>query len=428
MTAEFVRAIGRWALTAAVINSVIGVGIFGLPAPIAGLVGAGSPVAVLAAGASIVVIVLCFAEVGSRFDAAGGPYLYVREALGPALGFQVGWLHIWTRLLSAAAVLNVLTSYLERLLPWVGTSAGRATAITIAVVLVTLVNTAGVRQASWTVNAFTVAKLAPLIGLVAVGVFYIDGSIIATQQVARAQWTDAILLLVFAFGGFESGIVAGGETKDPARDTSFALLVALAAITVLYSLIQWTVVGVLPHASEHAAPITAALERLIGPAGVPFGTIAVVISVYGWLTGFAMMTPRIIFAMAAHGELPRALARLHPRTRVPAVAIVANAAIALALGLISDFGQLATFAAIARLGIYAATCAALIVLRTSRGPSTAFRAPAGPLLSILGMAFCAWLLTTRPIADAWFLPLTVLAGVAVWAATRRAREVAAASA
>ena len=428
MAEEFVRAIGRWALTAAVINSVVGVGIFGLPAPLAGLVGAGSPVAVLAAGASIVVIVLCFAEVGSRFDAAGGPYLYVREAIGPALGFQVGWLHIWTRLLSAAAVLNVLTSYLERLLPWVGTSAGRAAAITIAVVLVTLVNAAGVRQASWTVNAFTVAKLAPLIGLVALGAFHIDGNIIATQQAATPQWTEAILLLVFAFGGFESGIVAGGETKDPARDTSFALLVALAAITVLYCLVQWTVVGVLPHASGHAAPITAALERLVGAWGVTFGTVAVVISVYGWLTGFAMMTPRIIFAMAAHGELPRALARLHPRTRVPAVAIVVNAAMAWVLGLISDFSQLATFAAISRLGIYAATCGALIVLRTGRGPSTAFRAPAGPLLSVLGIVFCAWLLTTRPIADAWFLPLTVLAGVAVWTATRRSREVAAASA
>jgi APA family basic amino acid/polyamine antiporter len=134
------------------------------------------------------------------------------------------------------------------------------------------------------------------------------------------------------------------------------------------------------------------------------------------------MTPRIIFAMATHGELPRMLARLHPRKRVPSAAITVNAAIALALGLISDFSQLATFAAISRLGIYAATCAALIVLRNTRGPSPAFRAPAGPLLSTLGITFCGWLLTTRSLAEAWFLPVIVVAGVAVWTASRRSRQ------
>ena len=195
------RAIGRWALTGAVINSVVGIGVFGLPAPLAELTGVWSPVAVLGAGASIFVIVICFAEVGSRFDAAGGPYLYVRETLGPALGFQVGWLHIWTRLLSAAAVLNILASYLALLMPWVGTRAGRAAAITAAMILVTIVNTRGVRQATWTVNVFTVAKLAPLIGLIVFGAFHIDRDALATQHVADPKWTQAILLLVFAFGG-----------------------------------------------------------------------------------------------------------------------------------------------------------------------------------------------------------------------------------
>ena len=116
-----VRSLRRWDLVALVINSVVGAGIFGLPSQAYALAGTFSLAAYAVAAVAIGLIVLCFAEVGSRFDGAGGPYLYVREALGPALGFQVGWLHIWTRLLSAAAVLNVLTSYLERLLPWVGT-------------------------------------------------------------------------------------------------------------------------------------------------------------------------------------------------------------------------------------------------------------------------------------------------------------------
>ena len=410
---HLLRAIGRWGLTAAVINGVIGSGIFGLPAPLAALTGAGSPLAVLAAGAAIFVIVLCFAEVGSRFDSAGGPYLYVRETLGPAVGFQVGWLHVWTRLLSAAAVLNIFASYLSQLLPWVGTPAGRAVAITSAIALVTAINTTGVRQASWTVNAFTIAKLAPLVGLLVLGAFHVDPAVLATQHVAEPRWTEAILLLMFAFGGFESGIIAASETKNPTRDTAFALLAAMAVVTLVYCSVQLTVVGVLPSAAAHAAPVSAALGQLLGPAGVTLGSIAVVISVYGWLTGFALMTPRIVFAMATRGELPARLAGLDPRTRVPAVAIIVNSFIALALGLASDFGQLATFAAISRLGIYAATCVALIVLRRTRGPSPGFRAPAGPVLAVLGIVFCGWLLTTRSLAEAWFLPVIVFAGAAL---------------
>jgi amino acid transporter len=416
---HLLRAIGRWGLTAAVINSVIGSGIFGLPAPLAALTGSGSPLAVLAAGAAIFVIVLCFAEVGSRFDSAGGPYLYVRETLGPAVGFQVGWLHIWTRLLSAAAVLNIFASYLAQLLPWVATPTGRAVAITAAIALVTAINTSGVRQASWTVNAFTIAKLAPLIGLLVLGAFHFDPAVLATQHVAEPRWTEAILLLMFAFGGFESSVVAASETENPTRDTAFALLAAMALVTLVYCSVQLTVVGVLPNAAAHAAPVSAALGRLLGPAGVTLGSLAVVISVYGWLTGFALMTPRIVFAMATRGELPARLASLNPRTRVPAVAIVLNSSIALALGLVSDFGQLATFAAISRLGIYAATCIALIALRRAHGPSSGFRAPAGTILAALGIVFCLWLLTTRSLAEAWFLPVMILAGLAIWRVSKR---------
>jgi basic amino acid/polyamine antiporter, APA family len=138
-----------------------------------------------------------------------------------------------------------------------------------------------------------------------------------------------------------------------------------------------------------------------------------------------LMTPRILFAMASRGELPHVMASVHARTRVPAVAIVLNSAIALALGLISDFGQLATFAAIARLGTFASTCAALIILRRTRGPSTAFQVPAGPVFALAGMAFCFWLLTTRSLAEAWFLPVLVAIGLLIWVAGRRARHAAA---
>lgn len=423
---SLVRAIGRWALTAAVINSVIGSGVFGLPAPLAALAGQWSPVTVLVAGVCIFTIVLCFAEVGSRFDGAGGPYLYTREAFGAAAGFQIGWLHIWTRLISAAAVLNVLASYLVPLIPWTGTPAGRAIAMTLAMVLVTSVNVRGVRQASWTVNAFTIAKLLPLFAVIALGAIHFDSEILASQEVAEPKWTDAVLLLVFGYGGFESAVVAGSETKDPKRDTAFALIAAMIGITIIYCLIQLAVVSVLPDAATNSAPVTATLGRMLGPPGLALGSVAVIISIYGWLTGFALMSPRIIFSMADRHELPGFLAQVHPILRTPWIAVILNSIIALGLGLASSFGQLATFSAIVRLGIFIATCGALIALRKRWGMPDGFRAPGGPAMAIAGIAFCLWLLSTRSLAQAWFLPVIVAAGGLVWLAMRGSRQIAAA--
>lgn len=407
---SLIRAIGKWALTAAVINGVIGSGIFGLPSPVTALVGEWSPLAVLLSGAGIFVIVLCFAEVGSRFDGAGGPYLYTRTVFGPLLGFQVGWLHIWTRLLSCAAVLNVLSAYLAPLVPWAGTPAGRASVMIFTMTLVTVINVMGVRQAAWTVTGFTIAKLLPLGLLIALGIFQLDSDVIATQRVADPKWTEAVLLLMFAYGGFESGIVAGSETRNPKRDTSFALISAMLLITLIYCLVQLVVVGVLPNAGSSKAPVAEALAVMLGPTGLLVGSIAVIISVYGWLTGFSLMGSRIIYSMAEQGEFPRALGNVHPKTRTPHFAIIINSAIGLGLGLASNFGQLATFSAIARLGIYIATCAALIALRKKSGMPENFRAPGGIALAVVGIVFCLWLLSTRSLAQAWFLPVVIAMG------------------
>ncbi len=395
------------------INSVIGSGVFGLPSALAGFAGALSPVTVLIAGAGIFVIVLCFAEVGSRFDGAGGPYLYTREAFGPNLGFQVGWLHIWTRLLSCAAVLNVLSGYLTPLVPWTGTPFGRASVMIFAMTLVTAVNVIGVKQAAWTVNAFTIAKLLPLALVIILGGLSFESSVAATQVVAEPKWTEAVLLLMFGYGGFESAVVAGSESKDPKRDTAFALITAMLAITVIYFLIQIAVVGVLPNAAGSKAPVAETLGVLLGPAGLTLGSIAVIISVYGWLTGYSLMSPRIFYSMAERKELPSALGKVHPKLRTPYIAILVNSAIGLGLGLSSNFGQLATFAAISRLGIYIATCAALIALRRKHGEPTSFRAPGGIVLAVVGIGFCIWLLSTRSLAQAWFLPIVILIGVAI---------------
>jgi amino acid transporter len=406
---SLVRAIGRWSLTAAIVNGVVGSSIFAMPSVVAGLVGTWSPVAVLLGGACIFVIVLCFAEVGSRFDEAGGPYLYTRDAFGPAIGFQVGWLNVWTRLLSCAAVLNVLTTHLAGLLPLVATPAGRAAAMVGSVFVVTAANIIGVKRAAWTTNVFTVAKLLPLLLLVAAGSLRVSGAVLSTQGVATSHWSDAVLLLVFAYGGFESAVSAAGEATNPREDTGFALVAAMGIVTTLYALVQVVVIGALPHAAGVETPVASTLGALLGPVG----HVGVVISTFGWLVGFALMTPRILYAMGNCGELPAVFAGIHPRFRTPHVSIAINSCIALVMGLFSSFTQAATLAAIAKLGIYGLTCASLVVFRRREAPPAGMVVPGGPVLAVAGIAVCLWLLTTRDLRQIWLLTAIMIIGAAV---------------
>jgi APA family basic amino acid/polyamine antiporter len=419
---SLVRAIGRWSLTAGVINAVIGSGIFGLPSAVANLVGPWSPLAVLIAGCSLFIVILCFAEVGSRFDVVGGPYLYAREAFGPAVGFQIGWLQICSRLLSGAAALNILVAYLGLLVPEVGTPLGRALTMTASVVLVTAINIVGVRSAAWTVNVFTVAKLIPLALLILLGMFHLRSEVIVTQVVSSSNWREAILLLVFAYGGFENAVIAASETRNPKGHTAFALVTSMATVTLVYVFVQLAVIGVLPHAAASTTPIASALSEILGVAGSTIGSVAVIVSVYGWLTGFALMTPRIVFSMAERDEMPSFLAFIHHRFRTPHVAIAINSAVVLALSLYSSFAQAATFGAIARLCVLGSTCAALIPLRAQSREPAPFQLPYGRLFAITGVAFCAWLLVTRTFTQMWILLAIIAAGTAIYVAMRNRRR------
>ena len=414
---------GRWSLTAAIVNGVIGSGIFGVPSAVAALTGAWSPLAVLIAGACVFVVLLCFAEVGSRFDEAGGPYLYAREAFGPVIGFQVGWLLLVSRLLACAAALNILIVYVGVLAPPVATPAGRAITMIGAIAVVTAINVTGVRLAAWTTNVFTIAKLLPLLLLIALGLPQIRSDVFATQAVARPDWREAVLLMVFAYGGFESMVIAASETRDPRRDTGPALIAAGAIVTLIYCLLQLVIVGVLPDAGRTTTPIASALREILGPVGATLGSIAVILSVYGWLTGFTLMMPRVLYSMARHQELPSILGRVHPRFRTPHVAIIANAILALAMGLYSSFAQAATFAAIARLAVFASTCAALIALKRKGGPAPAFQLPGGTVIALGGLSFSVWLLTTRSSTELWILLGIIVIG-ALFVRTARVRTAA----
>ncbi len=421
---SLVRAIGRWDLTAAVVNTVIGSSIFGMPAVLAAATGVWSPLLGLLVGLGVLAVVLCFAEVASRFPDPGGPYLYAREAFGPFVGFEAGWLTFWIRATALAANLNVFVDYLATSFSPARTPVGRGLAMAALVLLVTAINVRGVRQAAWTVDLFTAVKLAPLALLVAIGLPQVRAEVFATQAVAAPDWIRAILLLVFAYGGFEAPLIPAAEAKDPRRDSAFALLVALAVIASVYLLVQLTVLGVLPHAAAAQAPLAATFAVLLGPMGVGLAAGAAMVSISGYATGTTLQSPRVLFSMAERGELPGILARVHPRFRTPHIAILVYVGLALGLALSGTFETIATLSGFVRLVTYGLTCAALPVLRRRRpDEEPGFRlAFAGPIAA-LGTLSCAWLLT-RSATQAQTLLVLVAVGGALWVGGGRGRKAA----
>jgi APA family basic amino acid/polyamine antiporter len=410
---RLVRAIGRWDYTALVVNGVIGSGIFGLPAVLAALTGTWSPLAYLLAGVGMLTIVLCHAEVASRFTEAGGPYLYAREAFGAFVGVQAGWLSFCIRATSMGANLNVFADYLAQILPSAAQGPGRILTLVIVTALVTWLNVVGVRTGSRTVDLFVVAKIVPLLLLVVLALPRFSSEVLATQRVPTPDWTQAILLLVFAYGGFEAALIPAGEVKDPRRDSAFALLTGMGIVAALYMLVQLAVIGTLPGAARFPAPVAATFGVLLGAGGVTLGSLAAMISTYGWTLGSTLNSPRILYSMAERRELPAVFARVHPRFRTPHVAIVAYALVGLGFAVYGNFAANATLAAIVRLVTYGLAAASLLVFRRGGAPA-GFHLPRAWIVAPAAIAFCVWLLSTRTLTQAWILGAMVAVGAVLW--------------
>lgn len=389
-----VRQIRRWDLSAIVINSIIGAGIFGLPATVFALVGVFSLVAFLLCALLVTLIILCFAEVSSRYEDTGGPYLYAREAFGPVIGFEVGWLMWISRLTAFAANCNLLIAYLGFFVPGVSGGAWRAITITVIVAAMTAINIIGVRDASRVTNVLTVAKLIPLLLFVAVGVFSIDaGSYAEPQLPSIGDLSVSVLLLVYAFTGFEMAAVPSGEARNPRRDLPWALLTSIAAVTAFYFLIQLVAVGTLTDLGESERPLADAGRVFLGPFGAAIISAGAVVSILGNLNVTLMVVPRLPFAMAERHELPRPIAHVHRLFHTPDVAIYVCGLVVLMLTLSGTFVYAATISVIARLLGYAATCAALPVLRRRESaPPAAFVAPFGVVVASVSLLLVGWLL------------------------------------
>jgi basic amino acid/polyamine antiporter, APA family len=421
---ELVRAIGRWSLVALVVNSIIGSGIFGLPSTIAVLIGRSSVWAVVAAGAGMGVVMACFAEVASRFQQAGGPYLYGRAAFGRFMGIQTAWMLWLGQVAAPAANANLFVIYLGEFLPRAKEPVPRALILTALVGFLTVINIRGVRGGTQVSNLFTAAKLVPLFAVIALGfvVLHVHHSTMATAAMSPAttnQWMKAILLMVFAYGGFETALAPMSEARNPQRDAPFALFVALVVCTVIYALIQWAVVGVLPDAAHSTRPLADVARIAAGPTGAAMVAIGALISFYGYLSAKILAMPRVLFALAEQGDFPKSFAAVHRRFHTPYVSILAFALLVWTFALIGEFKWNVTLSAVARLLYYSVGCAALPVLRRKQPGGARFRVPAGNVLSIVGVILCLILVTRVDFGQSLILAGTIALAFVNWVFVRR---------
>ncbi len=412
-----IRAVGRWDIVGLTVNGVLGAGIFGLPAVAFARLGVYSLGGFVFCGIAVALITLCFAEVSSRFSKTGGPYLYGRAAFGPVIGFQVGWTAWISRVTAFAANINLLVAYLGFFVPSAQEGWGRGLVIGSIVLILTAINVRGIRDTTRVGNVLTFAKLTPLALFLGVGCFYVNPDAFTAPAAlpSYGEFSAAILVLLYAFVGFEMAAIPAGEMKNPQRDQPPGLLIGMAIIITLYVLVQIVAIGTLPELGTSERPLSDAASRFMGPLGGGLIAAGAVISILGNLTVVMLVSPRLLFAMAERRDLPSFMASTHANFNTPHGSIYATSAVLLALSLTGTFIYAATISVLARLLVYAVTCAAVPAFRRSpTAPPAKFLAPGGVIAAGLSLALVVWLamqISTRQAIDTG---VAVLIGFALY--------------
>lgn len=419
----FVRSIGRWTLTALVINSIIGSGIFGLPSELTRLLGRASPLAMVVAAFVMATMILCMAEVASQFSQAGGPYLYVRAAFGRFAGIQIGWFHLLAAIGGGAASAALFISYLPAFTPLVAHGRNRALLLFVLIAIPTIANYVGVRCGANFSAGLTLLKLFPLALIIGLGItrFSHHAELLHMSDITspgRGSWLSAIVLLVFSYSGSEDALVPAGEMKAPRRIVPFALLMGLLGCMIVYALLQFVTVTVI-GTSTTDRPLAETASVLLGRGGETFVTIAVMISTYAWMSGAILNVPRLACSLASDGDFPAFLGRLHLRYNTPAIAITLFSAIVWMLAASGTFLWAAALSGAATIILDTGICASLIRLRQRQPHADALRVPCGRALAVAGIVIAIALLTQLRAREGLLVCITSLIATANWVWARR---------
>lgn len=422
-SSHFVRAVSRWQIVGLAINDVIGSGVYLLPAAAAVLLGWASIWAVFLAGFAVAILVLVFAEASSYFDEQGAAYLYTRDAFGEFIGFEVGWMTWLARVTSVASLSVGFALACSYVWPEAAGGWGRAAVITVSLAILTWVNIIGVKQGAKLAVFLTIAKSIPLLIFIGFGIFAINWDIIASSQLPPITFdsmSEAVLLVLFAYVGFENTPGAAGEYKNPKKDVPFALLTMVILVTLLYTLVQLVAVGTFPGLENSESPLAEAGDFFAGSWMGILLTVGAMISIFGNVGNTTLIGPRYLYALAKDGFGFQVLANIHPKYRTPAVAILTQSSIALILALSGSFVGLAMLSIIARLVTYGGTAAALPILRKKYGDrKDAVKLPGGYTIPIIALLLCVVFLVSTTVENLIAGAIALLVGAIIYYFRRR---------
>jgi len=412
----FNRSIRKWEMVLLFINGVIGAGIFGLPSKVFKEVGVYSIAAFLVCAVAVFIIILCFAEVSSRFDKTGGPYLYARSSFGALPGFITGWLLLITRLITYAALINLLVTYLSFFSAWFAQPYPRILIIISLTLFLAFVNHIGIKNTTRVNNFLTVAKMLPLLLFIIVGFFFIEPANFEIKYTPGfASFSSTVLLLVFAFGGFESVLVNSGEVKDPKKNLPLALLAATSIIIVVYVLIQVVSIGNLPALASSDKPLAEAAGLFMGKTGAIIITVGALFSITGTLNAIMLVGSRLPFAFSEENQFPKVFSFIHAKYKTPTLSLLLFTVITLIVSITNSFIYAATISAITRVMIYGIVCFALIRLRKKdTGETGYFKIPYGNIIAIAGIAVSIWLLSSSKLTELRDVAIAVAAGLIIY--------------
>jgi amino acid transporter len=418
---ELQREIGQLGFGAIALNGTIGAGIFALPAIAVAQAGLFSPWVFVLCGLLIMLIVLVFARVASYFDDTGGPVTYAGKAFGPFAGFQAGWLLTLSRAAAFAANAHLLVTYAGWFWPPLLDGAWHTINVLAVCVALGAINIVGIRQGMAALFVLTVLKLLPLVLLVLIGLGQANPAIFTGAELPPlASLGETMLIVFYAFVGFESAVIPAGEGRDARRDLPLALVRTILAVTLFYFCIQVVTLSVAPDIGGSETPLADVALLLMGAAGAGVLTLGAVFSISGNLTASMLSAPRMLYAMAHIGSMPAWFGAVHPRFHTPANAIAFYAVFSIALALSGGFVWLAAISTVVRLLVYVLSIATLPVLHRKVGEYEGqFRLPGGYFVPVLALLLSVWLMSHAPL-ESWLLTGGfMVAGSVVYAFTRR---------
>ena len=394
------KVIGVPALTLTILGGVIGAGIYALPAVVSVSLGAFGIFAYIVCGIMLASIMLCYAEAGCRVSKSGGSYVYVENAFGKFSGYIINWLYTFGwGVIGSAALMNILADSLAVLFPIFANGWMRAALFFFIIAAIMLVNIISSKHTVGFVKLITIIKLIPLAGIIIFGFSHIQSANLKWQQLPELKtFSNTVLVLFFAFAGFETSMCAGGEIKNPKRTVPLSICLGGFIILVIYLLLQTVAQGVLGEQMSQykEAPLAAVAEKIIGSAGATVLLIAAAVSCFGNTLLDIFCSPRTLFAGANDGLYPKFFGRIHKKFNTPYTAILTYGTLIFILSVSGGFRQLAILASACILIIYLAVLLSVVKLRlrNKEANKNSFKAPGGWITPIVGIASIIWLLTS----------------------------------